>query len=563
MICLYTNFMQKLSRSVRSGFRNLGKFLRYRGKVKDMSKKILYLLTAVVFFVAVFAFSGLVCSASGEISAPGGEVHSYEELIAALGGEEAVIDKEDYLLLCSDIRLESPVVFLDGEYLLAGGGCRVTASFHDDSFFILGDGEKAALLKIGSDDAQTDNDSIIFDGEGKTLEGSFVRVNAESDFEIYIGTVFKDVISSVCGAAVYNEGTFTMYSGKAENCRSTGSGGAFFNKGQMFLTGGSVTGCSSEFGGAVYSEGKLELIGTEFVSCSAGKGGAVFNSGSLNYRSSSSSGCSAAFGAGIYNSGNAEFSGGQIIECTASDRGGALYNSGNVVLCGTYMDSNTAVSGGSVFNTAQAELSDGQVYNGTAEGNGGNFYNDSDASLTISGGTVGRGKATYGGGIFNLGELTVSGGGFSSNKADAGNAILNDGKLIFTEHPYIDVKNDVFIVIDGNNSHAAVISSEMKADTIAMLTPGVKDEAGYRTEYAGGAVLIIGEYAASGYSKFKVTSEGDNEWLLAADGTFYKKLPVYYEPWFYAALVAAFAVTVTVIVIAVRTYDKHVKMRNH
>lgn len=55
------------------------------------------------------------------------------------------------------------------------------------------------------------------------------------------------------------------------------------------------------------------------------------------------------------------------------------------------------------------------------------------------------------------------------------------------------MKNDVFIVIDGNNSHAAVISSEMKADTIAMLTPGVKDEAGYRTEYAGGAVLIIRE----------------------------------------------------------------------
>ncbi len=515
------------------------------------------LLIAVT--VALLLACGVAVTAAEEISAPGGEVSSDEELIAALGGEKAVSDEDGYLLLRSDIRLEKPVILLDGDYLLSGGGCRITASFDDDSFFIIGDGEKEASLRIGSSDAQTDNDSVIFDGEGKSFAGSFLCIRPKGTVEIFVGTVFSDAVSTACGAAVYNEGTMSLYGGKIENCRATGSGGAFFNKGHMFLAGGRVSDCSADFGGGVYNEGQLDLIGTELLSCSAGKGGAVFNSGTLHFRSSSVTDASAEAGGGVYNSGTADFEGGQILTSAASDCGGALYNSGNATLSGTYFSGNSALSGGTAFNAAVLTISDGQIYEGTASGNGGNFYNDKKAEMTVSGGTIGRGSAVFGGGIFNLGKLTVSGGGFSSNKAEAGQAILNDGSLIFTDHPYIDGRNDVMIVAAEQHAHAASVETEMKAETVAVLTPGVKEGENYRAEYTAGVVLITGPYAAASSQHFAVSSDGRTEWVMTEDGSFREKLPVYFEAWFYLVLIAAFAATVIVLVVGIRFSDRRMR----
>ena len=229
-----------------------------------------------------------------------------------------------------------------------------------------------------------------------------------------------------------------------------------------------------------------------------------------------------------------------------------MYNSGNAAFSGTYFSDNSAQNGGTLYNSSTAEISDGSMYSGTAASCGGNIYNSDNSSLAVSGGSIGRGKAVYGGGIFNLGTLTVGGGGFTLNKAEAGQAILNAGKLIFNRFPYIDAKNDVFIL----SGHPAEIESEMKAELIAVLTPGTENSGVYSQLYSEDAVLIDGEFAAISYVKFKISPDGESEWILSFDGRISKKLPVYYSAWFWTVIVAVYAALIAGTVFAVRLYDK-------
>lgn len=527
------------------------------------AKKLIPLFAAAVLAV-ILSFTA---SADEVISAPGGEVSDYDGLIAALGGDGAVFVKKNddgkviYITLRADIKLEKPIHLTEGEYFLSGAGVTVTAAFDNDSMIIVGGEKKAALAVGNAESTENDsinnsiNDSIIFDGgsdSGRSTEGPVFRVSSGSELSVCTGTVIKNCLTTVCGAAVYSEGTVAFYGGTVENCRSTGSGGAFFNKGKLFLAGGSISGGSAEFGGAVYNEGTADLIGTGISACTATKGGAVFSSGTLNFTSSSVTGCKAGEGAGVYSSGNVTFVGGQITDCVSTGNGGAVYNSGNAAFSGTYFSDNSAQNGGTLYNSSTAEISDGSMYSGTAASCGGNIYNSDNSSLAVSGGSIGRGKAVYGGGIFNLGTLTVGGGGFTLNKAEAGQAILNAGKLIFNRFPYIDAKNDVFIL----SGHPAEIESEMKAELIAVLTPGTENSGVYSPLYSEDAVLIDGEFAAISYVKFKISPDGENEWILSFDGRISKKLPVYYSAWFWTVIVAVYAALIAGTVFAVRLYDK-------
>ena len=519
------------------------------------AKKLIPLFAAAVLAV-ILSFTA---SADEVISAPGGEVSGYDGLIAALGGDGAVFVKRDdadrvlYVTLRADIKLEKPIHLTEGEYFLSGAGVTVTAAFDNDSMIIIG-GEKKSALAVGNAES-TESDSIIFDGgsdSGRSTEGPVFRVSSGSELSVYTGTVIKNCLTTVCGAGVYSEGTVAFYGGTVENCRSTGSGGAFFNKGKLFLTGGSISDGSAEFGGAVYNEGTADLIGTGISACTAAKGGAVFSSGTLNFTSSSVTGCKAGEGAGVYSSGNVTFVGGQITDCVSTGNGGAVYNSGNAAFSGTYFSDNSAQNGGTLYNSSTAEISDGSMYSGTAASCGGNIYNCGNSSLAVSGGSIGRGEAVYGGGIFNLGTLSVGGGGFTLNKAEAGQAILNAGKLKFNQFPYIDAKNDVFIL----SGHPAEIESEMKAELIAVLTPGTENSGVYSPLYSEDAVLIDGEFAAISYVKFKISPDGENEWILSFDGRISKKLPVYYSAWFWTVIAAVYAALITGTVFAVRLYDK-------
>ncbi len=515
--------------------------------------------------MSVLLLSIHLSAAAAAAKAPGGEVTSYEELASALGGEGITqikyVDGDpegqvSHIVILSDICLESPVVITEGEFMIIGAGIEITASFTEGSFFEVG-GDKKVTLILGSSQVQTDNENIILNGSKQTRKGSLLSIGTDATVAVFTGTVFCDSTTEVAGGAIANDGTFAMYGGVIENCSSMGAGGAISSRGTVLLPSGMIVGCTAEFGGALYNEGEATLAGTEIKDCAATKGGAIFNANELELLSSSLSACNASQGGGLYNSGTAELKGGQILSCKAEGgEGGAVYNSGTLTQNGTYINECSAKNGGSLYNVGEAEIQDGQIYSGTAAEAGGHVYNEANAKLIFAGGAFGRGSAKLGGGIYNLGDLSVTGGGFHSNKADFGQAILNHGSLIFEKFPYVDDKNDVFIVIDEGNPHAIRVQSEMKAECIAVLTPGRYMADGYAYGYEEGVCLLTGDFVTDSYSHFEITPENGAEWLLDVDGTLVKPVPVYRQAWFYCALVGCFAVVVAVMVVAVRFLDK-------
>ena len=498
--------------------------------------------------------------AAEAVSAPGGRVTTAEELAEALGGSAAAQVKDGAVLLLSDVRLREPIELRPDAFeifQLIGAGCVIAADFTDGPFFSVGDGTSAARLILGRTDAKSSDDSLILNGEGTSRTAPMIEVGGGSELYVCIGTALTDQASHAAGGAIGSEGRVFLYGGRIENCRSTESGGAIASAGELTLTLGSIRNCSAARGGAVFSSGKVALGGTEIADCRADEGGILYNAGEAELISSTLSVGSAARGGGVYNAGTLTLSGGQILECTAEEgEGGGLYNVGTASLSGTYFKDNAAENGGSVYNAGTAELTGGQIVDAAAADRGGHFYNATDGVLTVSAGSVSRGKARYGGGIFNAGRLTVLGGGFNLNSAEIGSAILNEGAMILREYPYIDAKNDVFIVTEEGNPHALILESEMKADPNARLTPGVRDGDGYAVRFTEGGVLLTGEYVSTGVSHFRLSEDGANRWTLDESGSLSKQKPAYAEPWFYLALAGAFAVTVAVLVLAIRSVDR-------
>jgi predicted outer membrane repeat protein len=518
-----------------------------------MIKKMIFVFLCSM--IGVLSFSTLA-SAASVVEAPGGTVSSYEELVTALGGSDAAILEKNHLLIISDIRLSAPIVFVEGSYEIRGAGIEITADFHDNSFLIVG-GEKKTTLAIGNSTNDAPDVDIVFNGEGMTRDGAFLYINNGSSVTMYKGVTMEENITSIMGGAIYCDGGFVLYGGTITNCRSTGSGGAIASKGEVLLPSGIIQNCSADFGGAVYSEGKLSLLGTEFQNCSAQKGGAIFNTGDLQLVSSTIQSCHASQGGGLYNSGIAELKGGQILSCKTDDgEGGGAYNSGTASLKGTYFKDNQGKNGGSYFNVGETVIQESILQDSKASAYGGIIYNDVTGKLTVKGGALSRGEAKYGGGVYNLGTFHYERGGFALNKADVGKGILNEGSLIFSQYPYLDEKNDVAIVVTEDNIHAIEIQTQMKAELICYLTPYVKNEDGYHMFYEEGIVLLVGDYAGASASRFAVTSQNGVEWTVSSDGTLAEPIPVYFNPWFYAVILTAFVVTVAVMVLLIRFFDK-------
>ncbi|MBQ4064796.1 MAG: hypothetical protein IJD10_01710 [Clostridia bacterium] len=523
-----------------------------------MMKKLLFSVFLAVSLYAIFSLSVSAAPAS----APGGTVTSYDELKAALGGDEVVKSEDGYLLMLSDIRLEAPVVIRSGEYVLRGAGIVITASFDKGSFFEIESGDKTAL-HLGSLAETGSNDSLTLDGEGKTREGSLVLIDEGATLSLYAGTVLKDNVTSVTGGAVSCFGSLIMYGGSIEGCRSLGAGGAIYAKGQLILASGIISGCSGEFGGALYNEGTASLAGTEMRECTASKGGAVFNALTLALYSSSISDCSAKQGGCLYNSGESTLEGGQILTCKAENgEGGGIYNTGTLNMKGTYINECAANKGGNLFNEGKAELSDGQVNRGTADLHGGGVFNAEKAQFTMSGGTLGGGKATYGGCLYNVGTVFLMEGLIVNGKADVGAGALNEGTLCLSDGILVDKKNPIAIVITEDNAHAAQINAPLRPERVASLEPVVRVGDAYRIEYQEGFVLVGGKAMATEIHRFTVAAENGAEWLISASGALKSPVPLYHRWWFYLILVAAFAVTVTALTFAIRCYDKKAARRS-
>ena len=155
-----------------------------------------------------------------------------------------------------------------------------------------------------------------------------------------------------------------------------------------------------------------------------------------------------------------------------------------------------------------------------------------------------RGSATLGGAAFNAGTLNVRGGSFSLCQADFGKAIFNSGRLVFSEFPYIDKKYDVFVDL-GNPDSIPDIASEMKADTICVITPGKYSDGSASYDYTPGAVLLQGEFAQQCEERFLVSEYGGREWRIYECRLTAVKT-VWERPWIYIGVFALYVAVIAV-----------------
>ncbi len=524
-------------------------------------------ITAVILLVTVMlSLSAIQVFGAAKNQAPGGIVTDYDSLAAALGGEYCVVTKDDRIVIVKDIVLKAPIVITEGSYLIVGEGASITAGFEKGDFFVL-DGEGVVLTlgdpkAVNTDSSDRNNvgdRDVVFDGEGKQREGSFVLVSEGSKLQMYASIEMSDALTAVSGGAIYNYGELEMYGGSIKNCQAIASGGAVFNAGEASLVSGSIEGCSANHGGAVYNEGSIHLLGTAIKNSFAVNGGGIFNSGSLSFKASEITGCKGDKGGAVYNSGSAEIEGGSIsLNLAENGLGGGIYNSSNLDITSGAVKENKARNGGNVYNTDTVKLAEGSaLFGGEATECGGNLYNGGEGLLNFEKGSVSGGKAIYGGGIYNEGTLHHSGGGIFKNRAELGEGVLNHGVYLLDGTAYVEKDDDIFVVKDENNSHLLKVAKGWSNSLgVINISAGIYEENRYVSDIQVGDKLISVEAACDASESFALFGS-PKKLVLNSNGEVAKAPVVKLEVVLTVlGIAAAFALTVTALVFGIRYFDK-------
>ena len=319
--------------------------------------------------------------------------------------------------------------------------------------------------------------SIILDGNKDknytSGNGGIVNVQNNSALIVTDGAILQNSNSTGNGGAIYvDAGTLSVNNGSSLiNCQAT-NGGGIYATGNVNVVGGSITGNSAVTnGGALFVTGdntQAEMSGGTISNNGATNGGAIYvtETGRLTMTGgtiggttaedgkTTTNGNQAVNGAGVYLLGTANLTGGTISYNEATTAGGGIYAQGTITANGATIENNTAGSsenGGSAGNGGglylrglQATLtfesgniqSNSAVAFGGNGGLGGGVYVDNNASITLSGGTIGGAsaddgnQAVDGAGVYLLGSANLTSGTISNNKATtAGGGIYAQGEV--------------------------------------------------------------------------------------------------------------------------------------
>lgn len=133
---------------------------------------------------------------------------------------------------------------------------------------------------------------------------------------------------SKVGGAVYNSGTFNMFSGKISGNKSSGNGGGVFTTGTFTMYGGKISGNSSSNGGGASVRGIFNMYSGEISENKAsGVGGGldVTGGGTINVYDGKIKGNTSSIGGGIRGTdGDVNISGGKVMDNYARGHGGGL-----------------------------------------------------------------------------------------------------------------------------------------------------------------------------------------------------------------------------------------------
>ncbi|MBR6155224.1 MAG: hypothetical protein IKQ43_12390 [Treponema sp.] len=164
------------------------------------------------------------------------------------------------------------------------------------------------------------------------------------------------------------------------------------------ISGNSATGTSSQGGGVYLYYANLCMSGNALIGDTSGTSAATSDSTGHSNMAVKGGGVSCGTGANIY-----------LGYASASDTGTTLSDS-----YGIRHNYASSCGGGVLLSAGSITFKSGSIYaNGTAastDNDGGGIWQNSGTTVTMSGGTIAKNKAYYGGGVYAGGTFTMSGG---------------------------------------------------------------------------------------------------------------------------------------------------------
>ena len=284
------------------------------------------------------------------------------------------------------------------------------------------------MLSIGGDGDAT---RVICNMYNGTITNNKMKVNADGDapvarvngqFNLYDGTIKKNIGASGGAFSVGEGGILNVNGGTITENSASKYGGAIFvahSKGIVNINGGNIfKNSATEYGGAVYSYGTVNITGGNIYSNEAVDfAGAIANAGgTLNVSGGTISGNTSQYGGGIAAWGNSNtivsdnaLISANIAKGPASDPysggGGVYIQSGKLKVTGGTISKNSASYGGGIDVTgsktvAEIEgnplITENEVTDVTGQGGGIGIH---DGSLTLNGGTISKNKGYAGSGL--------------------------------------------------------------------------------------------------------------------------------------------------------------------
>ena len=241
-------------------------------------------------------------------------------------------------------------------------------------------------------------------GNAVTLDGSVISGNKAVNFG--------------GGLAVFNYTDFVMSSGKiCENTTSDRGGGLYFNRGNIVIKNGEITGNSAPMGGGIYGHGDVM----------AKEGTFLMTGGTVSENTADIGG-----GVSIYRL-RATFEGGKITANTAKQGGGIHTTNTSTVYVGAMeIANNTAEDGGGLYLTRGTftDLVGTKITANTAKQGGGGVW--ADGRLDMKDITVTENQAKKGGGIY-LEKAGYDGESYVSSVYKIG------GKMVVTDNQDTDM----------------------------------------------------------------------------------------------------------------------------
>lgn len=388
---------------------------------RSMKKRLLSFLLTGSLLLMLLPTAALAEDAA---ALSGGEISLTNETISTYVNKDL---GDGAYVLSDDITVDSGSLKFNGTASLDLSGHRLTFTApagtqvpfgSDGSYYVLHAGIVVSGTMTLTDSSEDHRGTLDVRGTGNT--GVLVTPNA--NFTMTGGTITNSTPDNNrgYGLAVF-DATATMTGGKITGEKSCGvwtTDAATYNMPRSFTMSGSavISDCGGGVDGAGYGggvridAGTFTMEGGTITNCAARQGGGVYFCGDTFTMSGGSiTNCKADAGGGVYMAGlKFDLSGGTISGCE-SNGGGGIYTSTS--------DATITMSNGSI--TDCSALNGGGVY----------MQSGSASTFTMNGGEITNCKATEEG-MGQGGGVLLTGGSFTMNGGEISGCTANEGSSI-------------------------------------------------------------------------------------------------------------------------------------